>query len=97
MASENFNKNLINSTNQNSTVSLNPLEYPSVVCDKCGCETFYLSYVFKKIPGMLVGSGASDELMPIKVFVCTKCGELMPEYKNTKTESDNNKKSNLII
>lgn len=62
-------------------VSVNPLEYPSIKCD-CGCETFSQAVVFKKIPGVVLGAGAEEQIVPITVFVCSKCGELMPEYRD---------------
>lgn len=93
---DNINTDLLNSAN--STISVNPLKYPSVVCDNCGCETFIPGYVFKKIPGVALGRGMEEQIVPIEVCVCSKCGELMPEYKAKAEEAQkNNDNVNLII
>jgi hypothetical protein len=73
------------------------LEYPSIYCDKCGCETFVPAYVFKKIPGIALGYAGQDVTTPIEVYICSKCGELMPEYKAPKEEDTNENKTKLII
>lgn len=83
----------------NSTVAVNPLKYKSIKCDKCGNEVFVHGYVFKKIPGLEIGKGLEDQIVPIDVFYCSKCGELMPEYKSATEDNDDtkqieNKKSN---
>ena len=83
-----------------SMPNINPLNYPSEVCS-CGNETFIPGIIFKKVPGMLMGQGTEDTLIPLKVFVCSKCGELSPydkdileEHKKQKEKLNN---SNLII
>lgn len=70
-------------------LSVNPLEYPSVVCDKCNCETFIPAAVFKRVPGVVAGSGTEDSLVPIPVYICSKCGELMPDYRKMIPTSKN--------
>lgn len=87
----------------NSTVAVNPLKYKSIKCDKCGNEVFVHGYVFKKIPGLEIGKGLEDQIVPIDVFYCSKCGELMPEYKDATdgahedTKEIENKKSNTKL
>lgn len=85
------------SQKEKSTIRINPLEYPSILCDQCGCETFVPAYVFKKIPGVALGYAAQDVTTPIEVYICSKCGELMPEYKAPKEEETNENKTKLII
>lgn len=63
-------------------ITVNPLKYPSVVCDKCGHNVWTQAYVIQKIPGVVIGSGAADENYPIPVFVCAKCGEIMKEIRD---------------
>lgn len=75
----------------NSTVAVNPLKYKSIKCDKCGNEVFVHGYVFKKIPGLEIGKGLEDQIVPIDVFYCSKCGELMPEYKDATDEAEDTK------
>ena len=92
-------KELANGAKQKeqNTIHVDPLEYPSILCDKCGCETFVPAYVFKKIPGVAIGYAGQDVTTPIEVYICSKCGELMPEYKAPKEEDTNENKTKLII
>jgi DNA-directed RNA polymerase subunit RPC12/RpoP len=77
-------------------LNVNPLNYPSVVCDNCGCEVFSPAMVFKRIPGVVAGSGTEESLCPIPVYICSKCGELMPDYKKTVQKTEENKDSKTI-
>lgn len=63
---------------QGSPVNVNPLDYPSVVCPDCGCQTFVPAMVFKRIPGIAVGAGAEEQEVALKVFICSNCGGLSP-------------------
>ena len=92
-------KDLVNGAMQKeqNTIHVNPLKYQSILCDKCGCETFVPAYVFKKIPGVAIGYAGQDVTTPIEVYICSKCGELMPEYKAPKEEDTNENKTKLII
>ena len=92
-------KELVNGAKQKeqNTIHVNPLKYPSILCDKCGCETFVPAYVFKKIPGVAIGYAGQDVTTPIEVYICSKCGELMPEYKAPKEDDINENKTKLII
>ena len=85
---------------KSNSPNINPFEYPSEKCS-CGSEVFIPGVIFKKIPGMLLGQGSETAQVPIKVFVCAKCGELSPYDKEMledikKTKEDANK-TNLII
>lgn len=90
---------------QGQQITVNPLKYPSVKCDKCGHEVFVTGYILKTIPGVVVGSGNKDERYPIPVFICAKCGEVEPEMraqieKGNKYQEENkeaSKGSNLIL
>lgn len=91
----------INNANQRGNIRVNPLDYPSIPCDKCGCEFYKQVVVFKKIPGVAVGSGSEPVIYPIPVYVCEKCGELMSEYKkdmdNEKDSKASQTNSNIIL
>ena len=50
-----------------------------------------------KIPGIALGYAGQDVTTPIEVYICSKCGELMPEYKAPKEEDTNENKTKLII
>lgn len=84
-------------------IQVNPFEYPNEKCE-CGNETFVPGYIVKKIPGMLVGASDEKEVgVPVKVFLCAKCGKLSPadqkmfdeETKSAKAHKINN--GSLII
>ena len=86
-----------------SVPNINPLDYPTEVCSACGNQVFIPGVIFKKIPGILMGQGSETVQIPLKVFCCSKCGELSPYDKETLEEHDNVKeksevkKTNLII
>lgn len=48
-----------------------------VVCEstECGGELFMSAMKFRKLPKLLIGT-PEDQLVPIQVFVCMKCGEV---------------------
>ena len=81
---------------------INPLDYPTEKCS-CGNEIFIPGVIFKKIPGILIGQGNEDVQFPLKIFCCSKCGELSPYDKEMLEEHDKKKKkvmpkkTNLII
>lgn len=91
-------KDLVNNADSQAKMTVNPLDYPSIACDKCGCEYFEQAMVFKKIPGLLLGQGSEPQIYPIPVFVCKNCGDLMPEYKDEFSDNvDSPKPNNSII
>ena len=59
---------------------IDPFNYPSVKCDKCGHEVFRQGVIFKKLPGLLMGGGAEDVNYPLPVYVCDKCGTIPDEF-----------------
>lgn len=84
-----------------STSAVNPLDYPTEKCS-CGNEVFVPGVIFKKVPGILLGQGSEDVQVPLKVFCCSKCGELSPYDKelldeHSKMKENVEKKTNLII
>ena len=98
---ENFS-DTINTANQRNNVRVNPLDYPSITCEKCGNEYFKQVAIFKKIPGIVAGTGSEPIIYPIPVYICEKCGELMSEYKKDfeKSQQQNNNqtsKNNIIL
>ncbi len=60
---------------------INPLKYPSVTCDNCGCDLFEEKIILKKIPGMVAGNGTEDINYPVPVLVCSKCGSIEKSYR----------------
>lgn len=64
-----------------SEMMFNPsavLDSPNVICE-CGCKTFVEMAVLKKVSGLLLGTG-KDEIVPIPVFGCAKCGKIPAEF-----------------
>lgn len=94
-------KDTLNNLNSQANMRVNPLDYPSIPCENCGCEYYKQVAVFKKIPGVAVGAGAEPIIYPIPVYICNKCGELMSEYKKDfekdKNTSANNQTNSQII
>lgn len=55
---------------------------PTCVCSSCGHRIFREGLVIKKVSALLTGTG-KDELVPIPMYMCDKCGEVLEEYKKT--------------
>lgn len=67
--------NLIN-VNQNAPTTNNSIEQ----CE-CGNKIWTQAIILKKISPLISQSG-TPEIMPIPIFLCSKCGELAPILKN---------------
>ena len=77
---------------QQTSIQLNPFSYPTEVCSECGNETFVPGIIRKIVPGIALGAGTEDVIVPIKVAICAKCGALSPSDK--KMIEDEEKKTN---
>lgn len=55
------------------------LSAPNVVCPNCGGKTFVEVVVLKKLSPILSPTG-KEEMYPIPVFTCSKCGTIPDEY-----------------
>lgn len=106
---DDFSK-LIDSANANKNLQMpqiEPSDYPSLCCDKCGNVAFTTSIIIKKIPGVLLGSPNKIQLMPDQILVCSKCGTILKkdrEYykltddgKDTVEDKTDNLETNLLI
>lgn len=51
----------------------NPIE-----CKGCGGEVFVQGFSFRKISKLLSGK-PKDEILPVEIFLCGDCGELLNE------------------
>lgn len=88
----------VNAANQKQTLRVNPLDYPSVVCPDCGTKVFIPAAVFKKVPGLLLGNGGEEQIIPIQVYICAKCHKLMPEFEQLEKEPEpKNTESGIIL
>lgn len=98
-----YNTNPVGMNPTGFNPKVNPLDYPSVECTHCKNNVFVPGIIFYKVPGLELGAGSETVEVPVKVFVCSKCGELSPQDQDTiqrhneVKNSINNTKSNLII
>ena len=68
---------------------IDPRDYPSVRCKKCGSIIFDNAVIIKEIPGTVVGKGSDPLVAPLQVYVCKKCGEILEsDIKAYKLEKD---------
>jgi len=54
--------------------------FKTVECD-CGGKVFHTGIVFKKVSALLSPTGR-EELYPIEVIICDKCGKVPSEFNN---------------
>ena len=72
-----------------SKPSIDPRDYKTVKCSKCGGIIFRGGMVLKEIPGSAVGRAGEPIIYPLQVLVCDKCGEIFEEdVKSYKLEKD---------
>jgi len=75
---------------------VDPRDYKTIKCDKCGHFVFHTGAVLKEIPGTVVGQGTEPITVPLQVFVCDKCGAILEsDIKAYKLEKDLNNKIEL--
>lgn len=84
-----------------NNLRLNPLKYPTVICE-CGCEVWNHGVIIKRIPGLELGRGTEDQFIDLPIFYCSKCGNILPEYRqiykmDEQPEQQETPKSSLII
>ena len=74
---------------------IDPRDYSTVKCHKCGGIVFINGVILKEIPGAVVGQGAKPIIAPQPVLVCNKCGTILKDdidaYKIEKDLEDQNK------
>lgn len=80
------------------------LDSPNVVCE-CGSKLFHEAIVLKKVSALISPTG-KEELYPIPVYVCEKCGKIPADLTSKANASKilgedandkSNEKSNSII
>ena len=54
------------------------LDSPNCKCD-CGCTVFHEAMVIKRVSALMSPTG-KEELYPIPVLVCDKCGKVLKEF-----------------
>lgn len=50
----------------------------SISCSKCGGEVFVQGFGFRRI-SKLVSGKTKDEVLPVELFLCGDCGEVLNE------------------
>ena len=87
---------------------LNLKEYETIQCDKCGNVAFTPAMILKVVPGIVIGTGSQNKILPDNILVCSKCGTIFKrdrEYydldedgkPNKKEEKPVENKSSIII
>lgn len=89
--------------------TVDPRNYETIKCDKCGSIQFVHQYVLKKVSGMELGQGAKPMMIPLNIFTCAKCGAILADdikgYKlekdlgliDQKDECDKETKNNILL
>lgn len=70
-------------------INIKPDDFRPVNC-KCGSDLYLPAFKFKKVSKLLTGA-PQDQIIPLEVFVCSSCGqilqELLPkEFRDAKEE-----------
>lgn len=74
--------NTIIKTNNNIDISLkNNITTSHIETCDCGNKIWTQGIILKKISKLISQSG-TEEVMPIPIFICSKCGEPAPMFKN---------------
>ena len=62
-----------------SMPTVDPRNYETIKCDKCGSIQFVNQYVLKRVSGMELGQGAKPMMVPLNILVCAKCGAILAD------------------
>lgn len=88
--------NKFNMQNQNDQLAFRKAMELSkgITCEKCGGEFFQEVLILRRLSMLLTGK-AKDEIQPIPVLSCTKCGhvnaDFMPIFLNNQNEKPKEK------
>lgn len=58
---------------------IDPRNYETIKCDKCGSIQFENQYVLKRVSGMELGQGVKPMILPLNILVCSKCGAILKD------------------
>ncbi|MCK9430138.1 MAG: hypothetical protein M0R17_09060 [Candidatus Omnitrophica bacterium] len=64
---------------QPMNININLKDAVDIVCEECGNKYFTDAMQIKKLSALLSPNG-QDSLIPIQVFICTKCGHVNSEF-----------------
>ena len=65
--------------NNNVKLNVSLDKTTAMTCDGCGHEVFQEGMMLRKVSKFLTGN-PQDGLVPIPVFMCTKCGHVNQEF-----------------
>ena len=60
--------------------SVNLVDAPVEICE-CGNKFWVQSFVLKRLSSLISPTG-NPELVPIPLYICSKCGQIAPVFKN---------------
>ena len=64
-----------NKVKPQAQVQVNIKDTETIVCEKCGNDTFIQVYQMRKLSALLSPTG-QETMIPIQVFACSKCGHI---------------------
>ena len=86
---------------------VDPRNYETVKCSKCGSIRFTNEVILKRISGMEIGQGTKPMLIPLQILTCANCGAILDDdikgYKLeddlnlTKENKDNKSETSLVL
>jgi|TARA_B100000959_G_scaffold76549_2_gene81323 DNA-directed RNA polymerase subunit RPC12/RpoP len=65
----------------NSEVNVDISKAETLECKKCNNNVFLLTYIIKRISPIMSPTG-QEAVVPVQVYSCGSCGEIMEIYKN---------------
>jgi hypothetical protein len=76
---------------QNPLAGITFEQTSGVICEQCNNTTFSEAYMLRKVSKFLVATASDkDQLIPIPVFQCAKCGHINNEFLPEALKNDNN-------
>lgn len=73
-------------------INIKPEDLQDIICE-CGGELYLPSMKFKKVNKLLTGS-SQDQIIPIEVFVCAACGQVLEELLPKELKNSGKKEAN---
>lgn len=70
--------NLVGIGDKPQPIQVNPFDHPTVKCGSCEGKVFDIAFIVKKVNKMAIAAPV-DQMIPIQVFRCSDCGEVLLE------------------
>lgn len=64
----------------------------AIKCEHCGGEVFEEGVMLRRVPALLTGTGKPG-VIPVPVFICSKCGHVNSEFIPADLKNDGSKLS----